>query len=194
MELAEKGNAMGPMFGAICRDGALALKEIGLRPGAEILDVGTGSGNFAVFLAMQGYDVLTGEPDTDTSRYARQAWEEKARETGVADRIRFEPFDASEMPFAAGMFDAVFFFGVLHHVGEDIRRDVFGEALRVVRFGGAAVFFEPTSRTLEKIRVDDPDHPDAALPSNYRPGPMIDETMLSGEMMDIFVYRKSRTR
>lgn len=83
-----------------------------------MLDVGTGAGNFAIFLALQGHRVVTVEPATDTSRYAGQDWAARAQKVGVRDRLRFEPFEASAMHFASGEFDAVLFFGVLHHIHE----------------------------------------------------------------------------
>jgi 2-polyprenyl-3-methyl-5-hydroxy-6-metoxy-1,4-benzoquinol methylase len=109
---------MVPMFGTICADSAAALGAIDLRADPQILDIGTGSGNFAIFLAMQGFRVLTGEPHTDEFRYARQQWDPSAAKMGVRDRIRFENFDAGALPFDKTRFDAVFLFGVLHHVEE----------------------------------------------------------------------------
>jgi ubiquinone/menaquinone biosynthesis C-methylase UbiE len=110
---------------------------------------------------------------------------------GVLDKIRFESFDASKLPFESEAFDAVFFFGVLHHVSEHLRGDVFREALRVSRRNGAVVFFEPRMEMVQRIRVDDPGHPLAVNPSNYLPDPSIREYRIEGSFMDIFIYRKA---
>lgn len=184
------GRILGPRFDAVAEDGARALQELELAPDAAILDVGTGSGNFVIYLASQGYRVLTGEPAGDTSHYAGREWALNAKKAGVADRIRFENFDASHMPFAAGTFDAVCFFGVLHHVDEPARRDVFREALRVSKVNGVVVFFEPRKVMLERLWVDDPGHPPAANPAAYLPEPNITEKRIEGVSMDIFIYRK----
>ena len=187
----ELGNTLGPMFEGLASDGTTVLKELGLSRDAAILDVGTGSGNFAIFLALQGHQVLTGEPSSDTTHYAGKDWAANARAVGVLDKIRFQAFDASDMPFDERTFDTVFFFGVLHHVDEDARADVMREALRVTKRGGAVVLFEPNQKTLEKIWVDDPTHPLPATPSDYLAQEGVREQRIPGVMMDIFIYQKA---
>ncbi|HYY31487.1 MAG TPA: class I SAM-dependent methyltransferase [Chthoniobacterales bacterium] len=185
------GKILGPHFDAVSGDGQRALQELGLPPDAAILDVGTGNGNFAIYLASQGFQVLTGEPSTDRSHYAGRDWALNAKRAGVLDKIRFQAFDASKLPFESEAFDAVFFFGVLHHVSEDLRGDVFREALRVSKQNGVVVFFEPRREILERLWVDDPGHPLAANPSNYLPDPSIHEHRIEGSYMDIFIYTKT---
>jgi hypothetical protein len=96
------------------------------------------------------------------------------------------------MPFASGAFAAVFFFGVLHHICEAARRDVVREALRVAKVAGAVVFVEPRQEMLERLWVEDPDHPPAANPSSYLSDRGIREQRVEGAFMDIFIYRKSQ--
>lgn len=182
---------LGPAFEAIAADGALALQELKLPSDASILDVGTGKGNFAIFLASQGYQVVTGEPSTDKSRYAGTNWALHAKQAGVSDNIRFEAFDASKLPFDAAAFDAVFFFGVLHHIAESVRSEVLREALRVSKENGAVVFFEPRKEMLQRLWVDDPGHPLAANPSEYLPVQDTTEHRMEGALMDIFIFRKT---
>jgi SAM-dependent methyltransferase len=191
MDTKEIGKILGPRFDAISGDGAVALREVGLPADAAILDVGTGNGNFAIYLASQGYQVVTGEPSTDRSTYAGRDWALNAKKVGVLGRIRFEAFDASKLPFGSEAFHAVFFFGVLHHIDEHVRNDVFREALRVSKENGVVVFFEPRKEMLEKIWVDDPGHPLAANPSEYLPNPNIREHRIEGSLMDIFIYKKA---
>lgn len=169
MDLKAIAEILGPRFDVVATDGARALKELALPADAAILDVGTGNGNFAIYLAARGYRVLTGEPSTDTSHYAGRDWAVNAKRAGVLENIWFEAFDASRMPFGPHAFDAVFFFGVLHHIDESARREVFREALRVAKENGVVVFFEPRKEMLERLRVDDPGHPAAANPSDYLP-------------------------
>src|SRR3954447_6243399 len=175
MDISAIGKILGGNFDAVAGDGALALTELGLPKDAAILDVGTGKGNFAIFLASQGYRVLTGEPSSDQSRYARQEWAAAAEKVGVLERIRFEHFEANRMPFEPESFEAVFFFGVLHHIAEAVRGDVMREALRVAKEDGVVVFFEPRKEMLERIWVDDPEHPLAANPSEYLPDESVRE-------------------
>ena len=176
---------------AVSGDGALALKELKLPADAAILDIGTGSGNFAIYLASQGYRVLTGEPASDKSHYAGRDWALNAQRAGVLDKIRFESFAADRLPFEPEAFDAVFFFGVLHHIDECVRSEVFREAMRVAKETGVIVFFEPTKAMVEKLRVADPGHPPAAKPSDYCTGASVVEQRIAGSMMDIFIYRKA---
>lgn len=182
-------DVLGPIFSAISSDIALALAATGLRPGARVLDVGTGEGFCAIYLASLGYDITTGEPETDLSHYAGRAWKENARKAGVLDRIKFTPFDADTMPFATGSFDAVFFFGVLHHINEDIRRSAAAEAMRVAKSSGAVVFFEPNAKTLSRIRKSDPHHPDACNPNSCIESRNVSQ--IGGGMMDVYIYRKT---
>lgn len=191
MDTKAISKVLGPRFDAVSGDGGRALQELGLPRDAAILDVGTGSGNFAIYLASQGFQVLTGEPSTDRSHYAGKDWALNAKRVGVLDKICFKPFDASKLPFESEAFDAVFFFGVLHHVTEQLRGDVFREALRVSRRNGAVVFFEPRMEMLRRIWVEDPGHPLAVSPSNYLPDANIREYRMEGSFMDIFIYRKA---
>ena len=190
MDTHDPSEVFGPMFPAIAKDGAIALRELGLPADAAILDVGTGEGKFAAYLALQGYEVLTGEPSTDGSHYAGQDWAGNAERVGVREKIRFEAFDASEMPFESAAFDAVFFFGVLHHVDEAARKAVVNEALRVAKDEGAVVFFEPRQELLEQIWANDPGHPLPANPADYLAAQSAREQRLEGTLMDIIIYRK----
>lgn len=178
---------LGRRYAVVDGDGGPVLDGLGLAPGASVLDVGTGSGNWAVYLAARGYAVTTGEPADDTTMYARRDWEALAEQAGVREQIRFEAFDAGAMPFADGAFAAVFFFGVLHHIDEGKREAVLREALRVAE---RTVFFEPRGEMLTVVREEDPGHPEAADPTLYLDGAAVRVDRMAGRFMDAYVLER----
>ncbi len=180
---------LGPTYRAVSTLGAKVLSEIDLPAGGRVLDVGTGAGKSAIFMARQGFAVVTGEPDDDTTHYARLPWAENAAKAGVADRISFEHFSAGAMPFDTDSFDAVIYFGVLHHIEASERNAALAESLRVCRPAGAVVFFEPTMAQVERIWETDPVHPLPANPGDYVAAGAAVEERIDGGMMDIYLYR-----
>lgn len=187
MNPAKIYQTLSPNFPRIAHDGEIALKHLKTTPNSKVLDIGTGQGNFAVFLALQGFKVITGEPSTDTSHYAGHHWENLAKAAGVSEKISFQHFDAHNLPFENGSFSTLFFFGVLHHIEEKHRISVMEEAFRVA--SKSVVFFEPTEKTLEKIWLTDPTHPQAASPSKYIKNRPHEASFLKGKMMDIYILQ-----
>jgi SAM-dependent methyltransferase len=102
------------------------LREaIGARPpapGRRLLDVGGGTGNYAVALREEGWDPVV--CDRSPEMLARAA--AKGLETVAADAV--------ELPFADASFDAVICVSMLHHV--DDRPRALAEQRRVLRPGG----------------------------------------------------------
>ncbi len=124
MEIDQAGKILGETFGFIIEDANKVIQYLNLPKNAEILDVGTGMGFFAIALTMNGHHVLTGEPESDDSVYAKQDWLSNAQKVGVDHLIKFKPFGAHNMLFKDNSFDSIFFFGVLYHVDEELRTKV----------------------------------------------------------------------
>jgi ubiquinone/menaquinone biosynthesis C-methylase UbiE len=111
-------------------------RQLGIGPDSHVLEVASGSGGPALFLArstgcrLTGIDVHDG--GIDASRAA-------AAEAGLDDRLEFLRHDAQqELPFADETFDAVLSIDSMNHLFE--RQAVFREWRRVLKPGGRFLF------------------------------------------------------
>lgn len=96
-------------------DGVRRLLEAGGTPGdrpARIVDIGGGTGGFAVPLAELGHTVQVIDPSPD----ALAALDRRARERGVADRVSGQQGDLSDLPDLVDEADLVLCHGVLEMV------------------------------------------------------------------------------
>jgi SAM-dependent methyltransferase len=109
------------------------LRVLRERPaGLDVVDVGGGTGGFAVLLADLGHRVTVVDPSPD----ALAALQRRAAEAGVADRVRAEQGDAGSLAsvLGAGSADVVLCHGVLEVV--DDPGSAVQDALEVLRPGG----------------------------------------------------------
>jgi 16S rRNA A1518/A1519 N6-dimethyltransferase RsmA/KsgA/DIM1 with predicted DNA glycosylase/AP lyase activity len=99
MNIEKAKKVLGKEFGFSDDFANAVIEELRLPKNARILDIGKGLGNMAIVLALNGYRVLTGEPEADDSVYAKQDWLANARKAGVDHLIEFQSFEAKSMPF-----------------------------------------------------------------------------------------------
>jgi sarcosine/dimethylglycine N-methyltransferase len=109
----------------------------GITPGMSVLDVGSGIGGPARFLAATCGCRVTGvdlsEPFVDAARYLTER-------TGQSRQVSFEIASALELPFDGGRFDVVF----LQHVVMNIydRARLYREIRRALKLGGRFATFD----------------------------------------------------
>ncbi|HEY0947413.1 MAG TPA: class I SAM-dependent methyltransferase [Opitutaceae bacterium] len=110
------------------RDVAAGLIGVSPAPGATALDVATGGGHTALFLATQGWQVTAGDIAPRMLENAQRL----ARDAGYEIDTRL--FPAEEIPFGAGAFDLVTARVAPHHFSSPSR--FVAEAARVLKPGG----------------------------------------------------------
>ena len=112
-------------------------KLAGITAGTSVLDVGSGVGGPARFLAATYGCQVTGvdlsEPFVDAARYLTER-------TGQNGQVSFETASALELPFDAGRFDVA----LLQHVAMNIadRARLYREIRRVLKSGGMFATFD----------------------------------------------------
>jgi SAM-dependent methyltransferase len=109
------------------------------------LEIGAGTGYFTLNMLRAG---LIGEATcSDISPGMLSTLKANAKRLGL--KVKTQPADAEELPFADASFDLVFGHAVLHHI-PDLER-AFGEFARVLAPGGTIVFAGEPSRYGDRL-------------------------------------------
>lgn len=138
-------------------------------PPGRALDLGTGYGRAAIYLANLGWDVEA----VDYIDLAVKGARERARAAAQPD-IRFHHSDISAMPFLEGPFDFVLDVGCLHGLDLAGQAGAVAEIRRLLRAGGRYLLFA-------HLRDPEGDEPDRWL----------DERAFLRLMADGFVLERS---
>lgn len=106
-----------------------------LKPGARILDVGAGAGEYSLYFARKGYEVSALElADNNIKAFRRKMTQEDR-----IDLVQGNAVDLSRYPDCS--FDAVLLFGPLYHLHkEEDRQRCIREAKRVCKPDGKLFF------------------------------------------------------
>ena len=107
-----------------------------LSSGSSVLEIGSGSGRYALHLAeTMGCHVL----GVDVNEFGVENANRLSAEAGLSDRARFQTCDVSKpLPFGDESFDAAFSNDVICHIPE--RRQLLRELCRVLKPGGKLLF------------------------------------------------------
>lgn len=106
----------------------------GWLTGQKLLDVGSGQGTDAIYLASKGYAVTC----LDLSSAARELALSEAQKAQVT--LDYQVGSALAMPFADGSFEAVVERGCFHHIALADRPRYAAEIARVLKPGGSYLY------------------------------------------------------
>jgi ubiquinone/menaquinone biosynthesis C-methylase UbiE len=108
------------------------LEQAELQPGYRVLDIGCGTGTFAVIIKRQHPRVEVFGLDPDPAALTRA--ERKAKKATVA--VRFDRGFADALPYPDAIFDSVFSSFMYHHLPTEDKQKIFHEVRRVLKPGG----------------------------------------------------------
>lgn len=161
------------------------VEELELKKSVKILDIGTGFGVMSIILALQGYKVMTGEPEGHN--WAN--WRESAKKLSVENLITFKFFRAEDLPFEDKSFDAVFCYTSYHHI--DDKQSALREFVRVTSDEGLVIIFEFNPDGIEVVRKRRPSHPDAVNPEDFSQNLLLSLEVKKGRYINAYVYKKT---
>ena len=107
--------------------------KLGLEPGQRILDIGSGWGGMALYLAREAGGDVTG---ITLSTMQRELAERRANETGLSERAHFFLRDYRQQ---TGTFERIVSVGMFEHVGVNHYREFFAKLGELLADDGIAV-------------------------------------------------------
>lgn len=120
-------------------EAAVHCEAIRLKPGATVLDVGTGINPLPLYWASKGMRVTCTDPDDFIFRLVPLAEQMGLDEALRAGNLRIEVADGAQLPYPDNSFDFWTSVSVVEHIPQDGDAQVLREAARVLKPGGIAV-------------------------------------------------------
>jgi len=180
---------LGGVFEIVAQDLTDIIKSLEIKPSSKILDIGTGDGKMAIIIALNGFNVITGEPRDDESKYAQRNWQQNARKVGVEHLIEFKHFKVETLPFEEESFDYIISYGGFHHFSN--KEEALKEMLRVIKSHGKIAILEPNTRMIKKIQQKHPDHPEAEDPRKYLKDRNRNPILKKFKKVDAYIIQKN---
>jgi len=193
------------------------IKKLNLNKESKILDIGTGIGAMSSLLALNGFNVLTGEPNTgpkhnkwdhenqthhDESHETHHSqhhenqdwkacgnWKESAKSLGVLDKIKFQFFDAQDLPFGDNSYNAVFLYDSLQHIQN--REIALKECIRVLKPKGVIIIIEWSKKQIEEDYKKYGYPIDFINPEEYLKHTTISIRLISGNHVNIYILHQN---
>lgn len=172
------------------------IQELNLNQVAKILDVGTGWGIMTIILALNGFNVLTGEPESSREgnnhgehHRGFSDWRKSAKAVGVENKIKYQQLDAEDLPFPDKSFDAVFMLDTLQHIEK--KRIALKECLRVFKSKGILCVIELNKNGLKYCQTEFGFTPDFIVPMAFLKDEKFSVEVITGRLTNAYVLSKS---
>ena len=134
------------------------IERAGFRPGMHLLDVGGGLGGPARTLATEAGCTVT---VLDLSEEFCRVGAMLTARTGLTDRVTFQHGSALDMPFADGIFDAVWTQHATMNIAD--KKRLYEEIHRVLRRGGRFAMHDAMAGPIQPIHFPVPWARDASI-------------------------------
>jgi cyclopropane fatty-acyl-phospholipid synthase-like methyltransferase len=122
------------------------ITRLGIDSGSRVLDVGSGVGGPAIYIAQAAGCQVSG---IEINQVGVEVAQELAASSGLGDRVSFHLADAMEMPLDDGAVDVAVSLNVMNVFEDKVK--LFTEVRRVVEPGGIWAFLSGTFDGLTKL-------------------------------------------
>ncbi len=135
----------------------LVAERLALEPGMSVLDLGSGTGLFALYLASQlKCQVVASDVAEHCLEWQRQAGRRVGMPLEPGSAFEVRKIDSREIPFEDNTFDRVINLGSIEHIAGQGDRLTASEMARVCKPGGRLVLSVPFAR--EYTEDETPSH------------------------------------